>query len=113
MRKGFLFLLIVLAILFLYLPGLSKYLKLKQYDERLGHDIEELKTKINDLKKEEHLIKTDVEHLEQVMRRELGLVKPGEVVYKLKPEEEKPEESKVGETSPASEKTSPPSAVEN
>lgn len=90
--KGFTFLIIILAIVFLYLPGLSKYLKLKQHEEKLNHEIAELKTKIAELKAEEHLIKTDVAHLEQVMRRELGLVKPGEVVYKLKPEEKSPEE---------------------
>ena len=80
------FFLALLIIAFLYFPSYSKYLKLKRQDERLNQDITDLRTKISDLKKEEYLIKHDPAHLEQVMRKELGLVKPGEIVYKLVPE---------------------------
>ena len=85
--KGFWFVAVVLLLLFLYFPTLSKYLKLKRQEEGLNQEVAELKTKIEELKKEENLIKHDPDHLEQVMRKELGLVKPGEVVYKLVPEE--------------------------
>ena len=61
--------------------------KLKRQEESLNHEIADLKSKIEELKKEEYLIKNDVAHLEQVVRKELGLVRPGEVVYKLVPEE--------------------------
>ncbi len=89
--KGFSFLILLLILVFLYLPGLSKYLRLRHQEERLNQDIAELTSKVEELKKEEHLIKTDVTYLEQVMRKELGLVKPGESVYKLMPEEIKSE----------------------
>ena len=93
----FLFLSIFAIVTFLYFPSYSKYLKLKRQDERLNQDIAGLKTKIEDMKKEEYLIQHDPAHLEQVMRKELGLVKPGEIVYKLVPEKKettavKPEE---------------------
>ena len=88
--KGFSFLIILVVLVCLYFPGFSKYMKLRRQEEKLNQDIAELTLKIEELKKEERLIKTDVDHLEQVMRKELGLVKPGEVVYKLVPEEVKP-----------------------
>ena len=97
-----LLLLILCAVFFLYFPGLSKYLKLRHHDERLGHEIEDLEKKIADLKKEEYLIKNDPAHLEQVMRKELGLVKPGEVVYKLVPEEAKTVNSSGASQTPPS-----------
>ena len=75
---------------FLYFPSYSKYLKLKRQEERLAQDIAELQTKVDELKKEEYLIQHDPAHLEQVVRKELGLVKPGEVVYKLVPEKTVP-----------------------
>ena len=89
--KGFTFLALLGILVFLYFPGLSKFLRLKHQEERLNQDIADLKSKIEDLKKEEYLIKNDVAHLEQVMRQELGLVKPGEMVYKIMPEETKPQ----------------------
>ena len=85
------------AIAFFYFPGLSKYLRLKHQEERLGQDIADLKSRIADLQKEVNLIKTDTLHLEQVLRKEMGLVKPGEVVYKFveqAPVESDPESSK-------------------
>ena len=89
--KSFWVLLALAAAFFCYfLPNLSKYFRLKYHDERLTHEIADMQARVTDLKKEEQLIKNDPEHLEEVMRRELGLVNPGEVVYKLVPEEVKP-----------------------
>ncbi len=82
----------------IYLPGLSKYMKLKRKEDELSQTIARLQTEIETLKKEEHLLRTDVTHLEQVVREELGLVKPGEVIYKVVEEEPPPEE---GETASA------------
>ena len=78
----------------IYLPGLSKYMKLKRKDDELGQTIARLQAEINAMQKEEYLLRTDVARLEQVVRQELGLVKPGEVIYKVV-EEELPETSKA------------------
>jgi cell division protein FtsB len=71
----------------IYLPGLSKYMKLKRKEVELSQQIAHLEAEIEVMKKEEHLLRTDVTHLEEVVRRELGLVKPGEVIYKVVEEE--------------------------
>lgn len=73
--------------LVIFFPAVSKYLELKRSEEKLDQEIKDLRGKIRELQKEEYLIRHDQEHLKQVMRSELGLVKPGEVVYKLIPEE--------------------------
>ncbi|MBI4395341.1 MAG: septum formation initiator family protein [Candidatus Omnitrophica bacterium] len=71
----------------IYFPGLSKYLKLKRRDTELSREIEVLKTQINQLQREEHLLKTDLTKLEEALREELGLVKPGEIVVRVVEEE--------------------------
>ena len=77
-----LLILIVVACV-IYLPGLSKYLMLKRKEVELEREIQRLKSQIVRLQEEERLLKTDLTRLEQVVREELGLVKPGEVVLKV------------------------------
>ena len=77
--------LVVLAAI--YLPGLSKYLRLQHREKELDQSIQHLEEQILLLKGEEHLLRTDLTKLEEVVREELGLVRPGEVVYKVVEEE--------------------------
>jgi len=89
MRRLFplwIFILIFVAAI-IYLPGLSKYLKLKGKETKLEQKIEELAKQIKILQEEEYLLKNDLDRLEEVVREELGLVKPGEIVYKVVEEE--------------------------
>lgn len=79
--------LIVFVIGIIYLPGATKYLKLKRKETELTNEISRLNTQIKKLRQEEHLLKTDLSRLEQVVREELGLVKPGEIVVKVVEEE--------------------------
>ena len=81
------FLILALIIAIIYLPGLSKYLKLKRKDTDLEREVKRLESEIARIKEEEHLLKTDLTRLEEVVREELGLVKPGEIVYKVVEEE--------------------------
>ena len=80
-------LILVIAAVAIYLPGLSKYLKLKRKETELSQKIQELQTQITALRNEEYLLKTDLAHLENAVRKELGLVKPGEIVVKVVEEE--------------------------
>lgn len=67
----------------IYLPGISKYLSLKRKQAQLSEEIKRLENEIESLRQEEHLLTTNMAHLEEVMRSELGLVKPGEVIYRI------------------------------
>ena len=79
--------LLIFALAIVYMPGFTKYLKLKRKETELSTEIKRLNSEIKKLRDEEHLLKTDVSHLEQVVREELGLVKPGETVIKVVEEE--------------------------
>ena len=83
-------LIIILALAVIYLPGLSKYLKLKNKNSELEREVKRLESEIARIQKEEHLLKTDLTKLEEVAREELGLVRPGETVYKVVEEEAPP-----------------------
>ena len=90
MKRRFIYLWIGIALLvlfaFLYLPGLSRYYALRQEELRLEKELGALDREIKGLKEEKDLLEKDQEYLEKVIREELGLVRPGEMVYKLVPE---------------------------
>ena len=75
-----------------YVPSFAKFLKLKHRETELKREIGRLQEQILQLQNEEHLLKTDLTRLEEAARQELGLVKPGEIVYKVV-EEEIPEKT--------------------
>ncbi len=88
----------------IYLPPLSKYQDLKVRQEGMDLQIKELAEKVNQLREERDLLKNDVGYLEKIIRDELGLVKPGEIVYKFVPDQpaavhkEKAAENKTAQT---------------
>lgn len=97
MRKPLLFLLIALIALlsffWIYFPAISRYRELKAQEEKITRDISDLDQRIEGLLEERRLLKSDLNYLEKVIREELGLVKPGEIIYKMIPEAAgKPEE---------------------
>ena len=97
MKKPFFFLSLVIAaaILFswIYLPALSRYQDLKTRQDGIEIQIRDLQTKLKDIREERDLLKNDVGYLEKVIREELGLVKPGEIVYKFVEEKPAPKPS--------------------
>ena len=101
MKRRFAFLWIGIGLLvlfaFLYLPGLSRYQELRSEEKRLEQELAGLERQLRALQEEKMLLEKDQVYLEKVIREELGLVKPGEMVYKLVPEK-KPPETKSRET---------------
>ena len=93
MKRRFIYLWIGIGLLilfaFLYLPGLSRYYELRQEELRLEKELNDLDRQIQGLKEEKNLLQKDQQYLEKVIREELGLVRPGEMVYKLIPEGKK------------------------
>ncbi len=84
---------LLILFIFFYLPGLSRYHELKMEEERLSKELGELEAKIQRLQEEKSLLQNDVVYLEKVIREELGLVKPGEMVYKVEPEKKPSQET--------------------
>lgn len=104
MKKPFFALWILTLALFIfswiYLPGISKYRDLKIKQDQLEEDFLVMEEKVKAIREERDLLKNDVQYLEKVIRDELGLVKPGEVVYKFVPEPPKKEVSPSPAPSP-------------
>ena len=94
MKRRFIYLWIGIGALilfaFLYLPGLSRFQELRLEEERLSRELTQLDEEIRLLRKEKELLQKDQDYLERVIREELGLVRPGEMVYKLVPENKSP-----------------------
>lgn len=89
MKRRFTYLWIAIGVLvlfvFIYLPGISRYHELKSEEERLTRELREIDSQIQKLQEEKTLLQNDLVYLEKVIREELGLVKPGEMVYKVVP----------------------------
>ena len=123
MKKPFFALWILTLVLFIfswvYLPGISKYRDLKIKEDQLEDDFKTMEEKVKAIREERDLLKNDVQYLEKVIRDELGLVKPGEVVYKFVPEKAKKEipaaqpAQMAGEIAPAKPKLPPMAAAGN
>lgn len=112
MKKPFFALWILTLALFIfswvYLPGISKYRDLTIKQEQIENEIKVLDEKLKSVREERDLLKNDVQYLEKVIRDELGLVKPGEVVYKFVPEQAAP--APKTEEAPATPAIVPPGA---
>ena len=83
-RKTFFFLVILLILGWFYTPG---FLKLRKCSLSLHHyekEIKELKIKNKELEKERELLKNDPFTIEKLGRNELGSVKEGEILYKIR-----------------------------
>jgi len=108
MRKPLLFLLIALIVLlvffWIYFPAISRYRELKIQEDKITRDITDLDQRIEGLLEERRLLKNDLNYLEKVIREELGLVKPGEIIYKMIPEAAK----KPATAGKPGEETAPP-----
>lgn len=100
--------LVLVAAFFFYFPSYSRYRELKIEAEKLEAQVQVLQEQVLTLQKEKQLIRTDKNYLETVIRKELGLVEPGEVVYEFekqpraKTADQRPQtkDNKTGSVSP-------------
>lgn len=74
-------------ILIIFFPGYAKIQEMRQKNRKLESDIKRLKAENIALSLEKEKLETDPNYLEQVAREKLGIVKKGETVYRLVPEE--------------------------
>ncbi len=84
-----LFAAVVVFLAVIYLPSYQKFQELKREDEKIAETIDQLQQENDQLREEARLLQTDIKYLEKVLREELGMVKPGEVVYKFVREDKK------------------------
>lgn len=77
------------VLLMVFLPSYTKLqdLRLKNYE--YAKRIEALQKRNAQLENEKRLLETDPEYLEKVARQKMGLIKPGEKVYRMVPQAKK------------------------
>ncbi|MBI4846742.1 MAG: septum formation initiator family protein [Candidatus Omnitrophica bacterium] len=75
------FLIIVLVIIFF--PKVSKIQKLKQRDQELSQQVESLICANNELVKENEMLKTDAVYIEEVAREKLKVARENEIVFRV------------------------------
>lgn len=81
--KKFLCILGITAILALFLPGYIKLIKLRARNEELQVKIMELKRECAQYLSEIQKLKTDPLYVEKLAREKMGVVRKGEILYKV------------------------------
>ncbi len=69
--------------LFIFLPSYTKLQDLKQKNADYSRQIEALKIRKIKLMEEKRLLESDPTYLEKIGREKMGLIRKGEVVYKI------------------------------
>jgi len=85
LKNAFWLFIVTFFLLVVFLPSYSKMEDLKKKNADYNQRIEDLTKKQKELEEEEHLLRTDPAYLEKVGREKMGLVKQGEIVYKITP----------------------------
>ncbi len=67
--------------------GLLTYINMQNRYEQMQEECERLREENERLRQEIQALRKDPEAIEEVARKELGMIKPGEVLYKFKPED--------------------------
>ena len=86
MLKNAIWLFILTVFVFVYfLPSYTQMQDLKQKNVDYAEQIRQLQKKNEDLLEEKNLLETDPAYLEKVAREKMGLIREGEVIYKIMP----------------------------
>ena len=78
------------VMLIAFLPSYTKMQDLKIKNYEYVNRIEVLTKRNAQLQEEMRLLTTDPEYLEKVARQKMGLIRPGEKVYRMVPQVQKP-----------------------
>ena len=80
---------IVVVVALLFLPSYTKMQELKQKNQEFTLKIQELDARNKKLEEERRFLLTNPDYLEKVAREKMGLIRPGEKVYKIVPQAKK------------------------
>ncbi len=77
----------LLLLLIIFFPGFSKIQELRQENRELDGRISDIEEENISLGQEGLRLKTDEFYIEKTARKNLGIIKKGETIYKIIPEE--------------------------
>jgi len=75
-------------ILGIFVPSYTRMQDLEQKNKAYLHEIKQLAAERDLLREERRLLEEDPAYLEKVAREKMGLIREGEVIYKITPVEE-------------------------
>ena len=78
----------VLLAIYAFTPCIIEQKKLNKQIANLKSEIEKVRKSNKKLTKEISALKNDPLYIERLARKELGLIRSGEVIYKLKPDKQ-------------------------
>lgn len=76
---------IILGALLIFYPGYLDLRKLNREIAKLDKEIRALEETNENLRAELEALRNNYFHIEKVARKNLGLIKPGEIIYKIVP----------------------------
>ncbi len=76
-------LLVVVGLILVFLPAFSKKQQLLEKNRQYERDIEDLTRKNLELAEEKRKLEEDPVYLERVAREKMGIVRDGEVIYRI------------------------------
>jgi len=86
MLKFFLlFFILICGILVVFLPSFTAMQDKKQQNFEYQQQLKQLKAENKELQEEKRLLEDDPVYLEKVAREKMGLVREGEVIYRITP----------------------------
>jgi len=88
LRKATWLFLVGFIVLLIFLPGYSRLQELKQKNREFKARITQIEKENIDLVEEKGRLENDIVYLERVAREKMGLVREGEIIYRIVPEEE-------------------------
>ena len=80
---------LAVIILALFLPSYSIMQDLKKKNFEYARRITALEEKNKKFEEERHLLQTNPDYVEKIGRETMGLIRPGETVYKIVPAQQK------------------------
>jgi len=94
LKNAFWLFVITIIVLVIFLPSYSQLQDLKQKNFDFSQKIQHLTQENARLKEERRRLEDDPVYLEKIAREKMGLIRPGEVVYRITPV--KPKEKTEG-----------------
>jgi cell division protein FtsB len=85
LKNAFILFVVAFVVLWIFLPVFSRVQDVRQKDLDYKQQIADLEQENKKLLAEMKLLDEDPEYLEKVAREKMGLIRQGEMVYKLRP----------------------------
>lgn len=85
MKNAFLLFAVAIVILALFLPTFSKKQLLLEKNRQYLREIYDLKRQNAELQEEKRKLEDDPVYLEKVAREKMGIIRDGEVIYRITP----------------------------